>query len=220
MTDNELRDALLILTIDDTLQGNWSLHGEMTTIGRLDDNDVVVPDRWVSRHHAAIRRSGTRYEIVDLDSKNGLYVNGARVTAPVRLQNGDQIAIAPHAMLTFVDSESTAPVLLRQRGVRIDEDTRQVWVNGQELTPPVSSAQFALLCTLAAHPGRVFSRDDLIGPVWPGEDPAGISDEAVNSLIRRLRRRLMDVDPDHRYIFAVRGHGFRFEQPTKGRTAG
>lgn len=213
MVDDVLREALLILTIDDKPQRTWNLRPDVTTIGRLDDNDVVIPDRWVSRHHAEIRRTGTRYEIADLDSKNGLYVNGVRIAAPVRLQNGDQIAVAPHAILTFVDSESTAPVLRAQRGVRIDESARQVWINGQELAPPLSGAQFALLCLLSARPGHVFSRDDLIAPVWPGEDPAGISDEAVNSLIRRLRKRLTDVDPGHRYIFAVRGHGFKFEQP-------
>ena len=213
MVDDVLREALLILTIDDRRQRTWPLHGDVTTIGRLDDNDVVVPDRWVSRHHAEIRRSGTRYEIVDLESKNGLYLNGARVTAPVRLQNGDQIAIAPHAILTFVDSESTAPVTRVQRGVRIDESARRVWVNGQELAPPLSGAQFALLCTLTAQPGHVHTRDDLIAAIWPDEDPAGISDEAVNSLVRRLRRRITAVDATHRYIFAVRGHGFKFEQP-------
>jgi DNA-binding response OmpR family regulator len=213
MVDDVLRAALLILTIDDERQRTWSLRGDVTTIGRLDDNDVMVPDRWVSRHHAEIRRSGTRYEIVDLESKNGLYLNGARVTAPVRLQNGDQIAIAPHAILTFVDSESTAPVTRVQRGVRIDESARRVWVNGQELAPPLSSAQFALLRTLSAQPGHVYTRDDLIVAVWPDEDPAGISDEAVNSLVRRLRKRITAVDATHRYIFAVRGHGFKFEQP-------
>ena len=213
MVDDVLREALLIMTVDDELQHTWSLHGDVTTIGRLDDNDVVVPDRWVSRHHAEIRRTGMRYELVDLDSKNGLYLNGARVTAPAHLQNGDQIAIAPNAILTFVDSESTAPVTLARRGVRIDESARRVWVNGQELAPALSGAQFALLRTLSAQPGHVYTRDDLIAAIWPDEDAAGISDEAVNSLIRRLRRRLTAVDPAHRYIFAIRGHGFTFEQP-------
>jgi DNA-binding response OmpR family regulator len=213
MVDDVLKAALLILTVDEVPQRTWSLHGDVTTIGRLDDNDVIVPDRWVSRHHAEIRRTGAHYEVVDLESKNGLYLNGARVTGSARLQNGDQIAIAPHAILTFVDSDSTAPVLRAQRGVRIDRNTCQVWVNGQELEPPLSGAQFALLLALSARPGHVFSREDLIPSVWPGEDPAGISDEAVNSLIRRLRKRLMRLDPDYRYIFAVRGHGFKFEQP-------
>jgi DNA-binding response OmpR family regulator len=59
----------------------------------------------------------------------------------------------------------------------------------------------------------VHSRDQLRAIAWPDESPAGISDEAVNSLIRRLRRRLIKVGPGHRYIYAIRGHGFKFEQP-------
>ena len=213
MGDGTLRDALLILSIDGIPQRTWTLNQEVTTIGRLEDNHVVIADRWVSRHHAQIQREGTRYVIEDLDSKNGLFVNGERVSGPVRLQDGDQIAIAPRRILTFVDREATAPVLHERHGVHMDQDACRVWVNGCELDPPLSGAQFALLTTLAGAPDQLFTRDELAAHVWPDEDPAGISDEAVNSLVRRLRSRLMEIDPHHRYIVAVRGHGFRFEQP-------
>jgi DNA-binding response OmpR family regulator len=213
MGDETLRDALLIFSIDDIPQRTWTLNQAVTTIGRWEDNHVVIADRGVSRHHAQIQRQGTQYLIEDLDSKNGLYLNGERVSGPVRLEDGDQIAIAPRCILTFVDKEATAPVLRERHGVRIDEDACRVWVNGCELEPPLSSAQFALLITLAGAPEQVFTRDELAAQVWPEEDPSGISNEAVNSLVRRLRKRLMEVDPNHRYIFAVRGHGFRFEQP-------
>ena len=213
MGDETLRDALLIFSIDDIPQRTWTLNQAVTTIGRWEDNHVVIADRWVSRHHAQIQRQGPQYLIEDLDSKNGLYLNGERVSGPVRLEDGDQIAIAPRCILTFVDKEATAPVLRERHGVRIDEDACRVWVNGCELEPSLSSAQFALLITLAGAPEQVFTRDELAAQVWPEEDPSGISNEAVNSLVRRLRKRLMEVDPNHRYIFAVRGHGFRFEQP-------
>jgi pSer/pThr/pTyr-binding forkhead associated (FHA) protein len=54
-------------------------------IGRGPDNDVVVSDLSVSRHHAELRSVGAgRYEIVDLGSHNGTYVNGAKIlTAPI-----------------------------------------------------------------------------------------------------------------------------------------
>jgi DNA-binding response OmpR family regulator len=213
MTDQVVRDALLILSIDGVPQRTWTLSQATTTIGRWEDNDVVISDRWVSRHHAQIQRQGTRYVIKDLDSTNGLFVNGEQVTGPVHLQDGDQIAIAPRHLLTFVDTEATAPVLREQRGVRIDVGACRVWVNGTELEPPLSSAQFSLLVTMASAPGQVFTRGELAAHVWPEEDPSGISDEAVDSLLRRLRKRLTEIDPNHRYIFAVRGHGFRFEQP-------
>jgi DNA-binding response OmpR family regulator len=213
MDNGFAREALLILSKDGKPEQNWSLANEVTTIGRWEDNDVAIPDRWVSRHHAEIRRRGTRYILHDLGSKNGLFLNGNRVSEPVALEDGDQIQIAPRCLLTFVDNEATAPVFQGQRGVVIDESACRVWVRGHELEPPLSSAQFALLVVLTRQADRVFSRDELIAQVWPDEDPSGISDEAVNSLVRRLRGRLMDVDPGHRYILAIRGHGFKFEQP-------
>ena len=174
---------------------------------------MTIPDRWISRHHAEVRREGQRYVLYDLESKNGSFLNGKAVTAPLPLENGDRIQLSPRYSLSFVDSEATAPLLQGQPGVRIDEDARCVWVQGRELDPPLSGAQFALLRALVRSPGIVHSRDELRAIAWPGESPDGISDEAVNSLIRRLRRRLVEVGPGHRYIHAVRGHGFKFEQP-------
>jgi DNA-binding response OmpR family regulator len=212
MNERPGREAMLILYQDGQSQRNWSLGKEVTTIGRWEDNDVVIPDRWVSRHHAEIRRQGMRYTIHDLESKNGLFVNGERLTQPAALEDGDKIQIAPRCQLVFVDTEATAPALQAQRGLVIEQDACQVWISGQLVEPSLSGAQFALLTLLAGEPGRVFSRDELIAHVWPDEDPSGISDEAVNSLVRRLRRRLMAVDPSQRYIYAVRGHGFKFEE--------
>ena len=190
-----------------------------TTIGRWQDNDIVLEDRWISRHHARVRRQEAgpkgrvRYTLEDLDSKNGLFVNGSRVTQLVVLQDGDRIQISPRYSLTFVDSEATAPLRQSQGGVMIDVKTRTVWVMGQELSPALSSAQFALLQALVDAPGRVYTPEELIPVVWPDEDPAGVTDEALSSLVRRLRKRLMSVDDHYRYIIAVRGHGFKYERP-------
>jgi hypothetical protein len=192
---------------------HWMLSQPVTAIGRWEDNDVVIPDRWISRHHAEVRHEGQRYVLYDLESKNGTFLNGKAATRPLPLENGDRIQLSPRFSLGFVDSEATAPLLQGQPGVRIDEDSRRVWVQGRELDPPLSGAQFALLRALVHSPGLVHSRDELRAIAWPGELPDGISDEAVNSLIRRLRRRLMEVDPGHRYLYAIRGHGFKFEQP-------
>jgi len=213
MNQNEPREAMLVLLDQGQTVSHWLLDRDKTTIGRWEDNDVVVADRWVSRHHAEIQRQGTRYVLRDLGSKNGLYLNGKLIGGEVPLEDGDRIQIAPRLQLAFVDSEATAPLYQAQEGVRIDEGACRVWVKGQELEPPLSSAQFVLLTFLFSMPGRVFSRDELIAVVWPDEDPSGISEEALNSLVRRLRKRLMAVDPGHRHIYAVRGHGFKFEQP-------
>ena len=56
------------------------LPARITRIGRSDDNDVVVSDLGVSRHHAELRGSSENFEIIDLGSHNGTFVNGERVT--------------------------------------------------------------------------------------------------------------------------------------------
>ncbi len=71
-------------------------------IGRAEDNDIVLADLSVSRHHAELRNTGDgRYAIVDLDSSNGTFLNGARVifTSPVTEQ--DIVGIGPATFRLF-----------------------------------------------------------------------------------------------------------------------
>ncbi len=67
----------------------------VNTLGRSSDNDVVVEDAFISRRHCAILvhlKGGC--ELHDTASKNGTYVNGARVTGPVALKSGDEIRVS------------------------------------------------------------------------------------------------------------------------------
>jgi pSer/pThr/pTyr-binding forkhead associated (FHA) protein len=61
--------------------------------GREADNDLTLPDKKVSRHHAVLQRQGAIYQISDLNSGNGTYVNGKRITEPTLLKNGDIMLI-------------------------------------------------------------------------------------------------------------------------------
>jgi DNA-binding response OmpR family regulator len=49
--------------------------------------------------------------------------------------------------------------------------------------------------------------------VWPDVESAGVTEQAIDALVRRLRERLAELEPNHQYIITVRGHGFRFENP-------
>ena len=70
------------------------LPARVLRIGRADDNDVVVSDLSVSRHHAELRKAPQgRYEIVDLGSHNGTYLNGQRITAASPLTESDVIGV-------------------------------------------------------------------------------------------------------------------------------
>lgn len=62
------------------------------TVGRSDDNNFVLPDRWISRNHAMLQCTETgEFYLIDLGSRNGSFVNGRRVSIPVTLRNGDRL---------------------------------------------------------------------------------------------------------------------------------
>ena len=65
-------------------------------IGRLPDNDIVLDDAGVSRHHAVIIDTGTSYVITDLRSANGVDVHGQRIRGTATLGHGDRIRICDH----------------------------------------------------------------------------------------------------------------------------
>jgi hypothetical protein len=182
-------------------------------VGRDADCDVVIPDRQVSRRHASIMLEDGAYVLKDLDSKNGTFVNGQELAGPHILSDGDEIQIALCCKLAFVAADATAPVILdeQQQGLRMDLESKRVWVAGKELDPSLSKAQYDLLALLYGEPGRVYSRDDVVEAVWPEDDRDGISEQAIDALARRLRERLAESDPDTQYVVTVRGHGFRLE---------
>ena len=210
----EQEAALLILHGETGEDQRWVLDKPLTTIGRWSANDIVLPGREVSRQHAQIRREGGRYLLEDCGSKNGTYLNDRRILEPAVLQDGDRILIPPKYRFTFVDTGATAPLATgRPQPLQLDVAERRVWIKGEELNPPLSPAQFALLALLMEQPGRAYSRDEIIDAVWPDVAGEGVSDAAIDALVRRLRGRLAEVDPDHQYIVVVRGYGFKLELP-------
>lgn len=77
-----------------------------TRIGRNPDNDLVLTDDKVSRHHAVINNAGTTHIITDLGSANGVHVNGQRIRATSEIVDGDTIRIGGQ-QFTFQSSPST-----------------------------------------------------------------------------------------------------------------
>jgi ABC transport system ATP-binding/permease protein len=100
-------------------------------IGRAADNEVVVSDLSVSRYHAELRRSANGYEIVDLGSHNGTFVNGQRVSS---------------APLTEADIVGIGPATFHMVGQELVEfiDTGDVSLNVQNITVRLSSGKVLL----------------------------------------------------------------------------
>jgi DNA-binding response OmpR family regulator len=81
-----------------------------------------------------------------------------------------------------------------------------VWIDGQRLHPQVSPAQFCLLKLLVEHPDRVCTRAEMTAAIWPGAG-SGVSEDAIDGLIKRVRARLSEVPHGERFLKNVRGRG-------------
>lgn len=192
----------------------WALsRSNPLLIGRHEECDISLPDRQVSRNHARIFWQGESYHVEDLNSKNGTHLNGHEVTSPMPLGDGDEIQIALRFKLAFVDAGATAPLTLDQEstGLRLDQETRQIWINGNMVDPPLSLHQYRLLQALWESGGGVVTREQIVDIVWPEASGEGVSEQAIDALVRRLRERIAECDDEFRYIVTVRGHGFRLE---------
>lgn len=202
-------------TLGDASRTRWLLDSPTVVIGRHPECEIFLPDRQISRQHARIRRMDDSYVIEDLGSKNGTYINGEQATKPVPLNDGDLIQLGLAYRFIFVDAEATAPLTFdaaQAFALRLDEEKKQVWVGGQPLEPPLSPAQFEVLRLLVAADGGIVPRDAIVQAVWGIDASEGVTEQAIDALVRRLRRRLAELAPDQEFIVTVRGHGFRLEK--------
>lgn len=204
--------ALLIQQPGGALQ-EVPLRAERLILGRAPECDVVIEGRLISRRHAAISRVGQGYVLEDLGSHNGTSVNGRRIAEPWKLHDGDQIELGGVGRLTFVDSDATstrprAPAL----GIWLDPAAQDVWVDGRRLSPQLSPAQFKLLELLVARIDQLCSRAEIVAAVWPAAAD-GVSDEAIDALIKRVRARLAEAPRGQRYLTTLRGRGLILHSP-------
>jgi DNA-binding SARP family transcriptional activator len=85
-----------VAQLRDAAGHRYPLRGAATRIGRLSDNDVVIDDETVSRHHAVIVDTGNSFVITDLQSANGVDVADQPVRTSAMLADGDSIRICGH----------------------------------------------------------------------------------------------------------------------------
>ena len=196
---------------------NWELkHDVETIIGRKEPAHLTLPYPRISRRHASICYKEFSYHINDLGSKNGTFVNGKAIAEEeVRLIAGDEIVLGGIISLKFNDPDETmqGPMIGRLEGIWIDPLTNAVWIDALPIEPPLSAAQHSLLALLYDSPNIIVPRDNIIKKVWPDVDSSGVSTEAVDGVIKRLRLRLREAQPNQDYVEVVRGHGLRLNLP-------
>ncbi len=193
----------------------YELNGEVILVGRAATAHIVLADGFASRQHGEIHRIDNGYQIRDLGSKNGVYVRGERLGAEsqVWLNDGDEVQFAS-TRFRFQDPSATltAPSLIavREPGLRVEMATRQVYVDGVVLDPPLSVKQFDLLWYLYENRGRAVSKDEIAMQVWP-ENEGDIFDANIDRMVSRVRSRIEpDESEEARFIATVRGYGYQF----------
>ncbi len=197
-----------------------SLSGRPITLGRRQENDIVVDQTEVSRRHALIMETEVGYIVRDLNSTNGTYVNRQRLgEGDQSLKHGDQIRLAgsdvtlifrhegsPTAKITLPDADEVPA-----EAISLDGRSKEVYLSGKKLEPPLDDKEFDLLRFLHANRGSVVSLEDLARNVWP-ELPSGeVSSHDINQYVDRVRGRI-EKDPSNPELLVTIGEfGYRLE---------
>lgn len=220
MSDAKRSAPVLVVMDGPDANKSYPVEKDEVVIGREDHCDIVLRERQISREHIKILKSDGHFFVEDLASRNGTWVNGKKLEGSQELYDNDEIHIALAVRLQFVGSGATAPLPFEvpqtlSGRLTLDREARRVFVKNIELDPPLSLPQYRLLELLYLHAGRVCTRETVVETVWPDVVGEGVSEQAIDALVRRLRDRLGELDPEHQYIVTMRGHGFRLDNPAE-----
>jgi two-component system OmpR family response regulator/two-component system alkaline phosphatase synthesis response regulator PhoP len=103
-------------------------------------------------------------------------------------------------------SEGAAEPPLTIHGIEIDPARRRVRVDGRDVD--LTDQEFRLLHLLATHAGIVFSREALLSKIWRGDTYVTV--RSVDTLVKRLRRRIEPDAANPRFLLTVWGVGYKF----------
>lgn len=185
------------------------LTDDVTTLGRAASCQIVIENDFASRRHAQIIRRDEVYWLRDLNSKNGTLLNNEPVTTEMALADGAEIRIGD-TIFHFVDPlvTRTQPGLVGgEPSLRVEAETREVWLHGQKLEPALSLKQFDLLFYLYQRAGEAINKDELAAAVWPEAAGEAIYDYQIDKMVSRVRERI-----GKEWIETVWGYGYRLKR--------
>lgn len=182
----------LHLVRDEHTGSTLSLGSQPLQIGRAPSNDLVLADSTVSWHHAVLWQEGGSVWVRDLGSRNGTFVNRAKIDAPTRLQAGDLVRVADVAEIQVsessnvsaprsyivedVDSAAAFPVRSDRFNVGSGDDA-DLFVEGVD----------ERAATLIFHAN---------GELWVGTDEAEFAiEEGETFEVAQRKLRVREVDP-------------------------
>ncbi|MEE8585660.1 MAG: SpoIIE family protein phosphatase [Acidobacteriota bacterium] len=142
-----------------TLQ-NYEISSDQVLIGRKSDSDVVLPNPYISRHHAKIVHDTDRFWLADLGSTHGTYLNGQRIEREA-LQSGDRIGVGRDQVeITFWSGEPSSG----RRHEEASEAMQTAFLNLTAMMPLETTAKselekISLLLDFQYQWGQQFSGD-------------------------------------------------------------
>jgi len=157
-----------------------------------------------------LHTTGLSTPLIVVVTEGGLAgISGEWGVSDIILESAGPAEIDARIRLTIARAQETGnPDEIHASGVTIDESSYTARVHGKPLD--LTFKEFALLKFLAQHPGRVFSRDQLLSEVW-GYDYFG-GTRTVDVHVRRLRAKLGDLES---LIGTVHNVGYRFTLATE-----
>jgi pSer/pThr/pTyr-binding forkhead associated (FHA) protein len=139
--------AKLVIFRGENVENETRLAGRPVRLGRDNRNDIVLDDKSVSRFHAEVRSDGDKYVIVDLKSRNGVWVNGQQVKGKTALALGAPVTLGAFEV-TLEDDVPTGEFdeespLLEPRGTMVNTPTDQSQGGSRSATRPSMKAPAA-----------------------------------------------------------------------------
>jgi DNA-binding response OmpR family regulator len=127
-----------------------------------------------------------------------------------------ELAARVAALLRRSGMSASGSPAIEYPGLKIDVSGREVWVRGELVE--TTAKEFDLLAFLAAAPGKVFSRHQLLKEVWQSSSEWQ-QEGTVTEHVRRLRLKIEEDPEKPKWLLTVRGVGYRFERRHTARAA-
>jgi DNA-binding response OmpR family regulator len=105
------------------------------------------------------------------------------------------------------ESKETRTNVIEKKGLKIETDSRRVYINGKEVS--LTAKEFELVLLLVSNPNKVYSRDELLREIWGATYPGDA--RTVDVHVRRLREKIETHPADPEYIHTKWGVGYYFQ---------
>lgn len=203
---------------------------EKTILGRSTEKhcpDISFDNFLISRNHCCITFMHDCWQLTDLSSKHGTFINGKQLlqSGPShRLMDGDRIGLASGMVLlrfyqggyeATLDFYNSQKLVLKSESVmpaiQLDQERMEAKINGVTVQLTLKECQF--LKALFTRQGELLTYDELCNAVWPERGSKAFSQhnvglEEVNVLVYRVRKKLQ---VGANVIKTIRGRGFIYE---------